>query len=330
MKRVITILAAAALTAACDRQPAVAPGPYTGDVDMTNVQTTRLLGVEVEEGHIAVVQSGDEVIATASQPTVLYVPSHAPVEVRQLTPEEFNRTGLEKDTYQLWQVVAFEDSRRGDYDYNDLVVHVKYESRRSNWYPDTQVVRVAVHPVALGSTKPIALGYDVYAGAQKVKTEMVASDCRKELFGGMEGMLNTLKRNFTCDRFVYKNSEQDPILCPKGQPISINWFIVVDGDVKLHALSTVHTASMIDPQNRPYGLVTTRTGYQYTQDGGVVGLDWFNYPKENVAIDEVYPDFGRWLRGEYAGSFQSMYRDDSQQSFDAAREGVYELSDPRI
>lgn len=330
MKRLVFFIAAAGMLAACKHDP-VEGIPQTGNLDMNNVVTTRTLSVPVETGRVAVVRSGGQVLATADSPAEVLVPKDAPIEIRQLTPEEFNLTGLEVNTSRLWQVIAFEDSRHGDYDYNDLVIHVKYESRKSNWYENTQVVRVAVHPVALGSTKTIALGYDVYAGTEKVKSEMVTQDCRATLFGGRTGMLNTLTKNFDCDYFVYKNSTDDPILCPAGRAVAVNWFIIVDGGVRLNALSTVYTTSLVNADNRPYGIVTTHTGYQYTQeDQGIVGLDWFNYPKENVSIDKVYPEFGRWLVGEYTGTFQSMYSDDKENSFNAAGLGVYVLASPVI
>ncbi len=330
MKRFLSLIAVAGVLAACGNDP-VERAPQTGNLDMNNVISTRTLSVPVETGHVAVVSCNEQVIATADRPTEVLVPKDAQIEIRQLTPEEFNLTGLEVNTSQLWQVIAFEDSRRGDYDYNDLVIHVKYESRKSNWYENTQVVRVAVQPVALGSTKLIALGYDVYAGAEKVKTEMVAQDCRETLFGGRTGMLNTLTKNFECDHFVYKNSTDDPILCPAGKAIAVNWFIIVDGGVRLNSISTTYTTDLVNADNRPYGIVSTHTGYRYTQEGqGVVGLDWFNYPKENVAIDNVYPEFARWLVGEYTGTFQSMYSDDKENSFDAAGSGVYVIPDPRI
>lgn len=328
MKNLLFILAAAGLFSAC-KQDAPAPAPEIGNIDIENVITARTLQVPVEEGCIAVVKSGEEVIATADASTEILVPKDMVVEIRQLTPDEFNLTGLETSTFQMWQVIAFEDSRRGDYDYNDLVVHVKYSSRKSNWYPNTQVVRVGLQPVALGSTKSIALGYDVYAGTECVKTTMVAKDCRAELFGGQAGMLNTYTRNFTCDHFVYKDDTNDPILCPAGKAISINWFIIVDGNVRLNALSTVYTTNLVNTDNRPYGIILTHTGYQYTQEGqGIVGFDWFNYPKETISIDEVYPEFGRWLTGTYTGTFRSMYTDDKENSFDAAGEGVYVIPDP--
>ena len=330
MKKILSLIAAAGVLAACEHDP-VSQAPQTGNLDMNNVVTTRTLSVPVDAGHVAVVSSGEEILATADAPTEVLVPKGALIEIRQLTPEEFNLTGLEVNTARLWQGIAFEDSRNGDCDYNDLVIHVKYESRKSNWYENTQVVRVAVQPVALGSTKVIALGYDVYAGTEKVKTEMVAQNCREGLFNGRTGMLNTLTKNFECDHFVYKNSEADPILCPAGKAIAVNWFILVDGGVRLNALSTVYTTDLVNVNNRPYGIVTTHTGYQYTQEGqGVVGLDWFNYPKENVSIDKVYPDFARWLVGEYIGTFQSMYFDDKENSFDTVGTGVYVIPNPTI
>ena len=70
--------------------------------------------------------------------------------------------------------------------------------------------------------------------------------------------------------------------------VRVEWYIQVDGDVELYALSTAYLNQSFDKQGRPYGLVITQTGSSYTEDGkGVVGLDWFNYPCENTPISEV-------------------------------------------
>ena len=44
---------------------------------------------------------------------------------------------------------AFEDSRKGDYDYNDLIIHVSWSIRENSY-------TIAVQPIALGSSKKIS------------------------------------------------------------------------------------------------------------------------------------------------------------------------------
>lgn len=308
-------------------------GP-TGDgdkIDLKNVVSTREYTIPIQQGKVSVVYAGDEIVAAADEPMTILLPkecvtraSSGTVRVEYLSEEDFNELGIGLGTMKLFQVVAFEDSRKGDYDYNDLVIHVRYDSRNSNWEKGKRVLAVGIHPVALGSTKKIALGYDVYYGDELVYSEMVTDDCRRNLFQGREGMLNTLTKNFEANgEYAYINKS---IFYPKGggKAVSVNWFIVVDGNTRLNAVSTVYTANMVDAGNRPYGIVVTNTGYHYNEPGiGIAGKDWFNYPLETVNIDQVYPDFGRWLKGEYTGTFSSMYRDDSKKSFDAVGQGVY-------
>ena len=84
-----------------------------------------------------------------------------------------------------WQVVAFEDSRKGDYDYNDLIIHVSWSIRENSY-------TIAVQPIALGSSKKIKLGFEKMDGnISSVDEVIVAEDCRKDLFEGKEGFINT-------------------------------------------------------------------------------------------------------------------------------------------
>ena len=89
---------------------------------------------------------------------------------------------------------------------------------------------------------------------------------------------------------------------------AVEWYIQVDGDVELYALSTAYLNQSFDKQGRPYGLVITQTGSSYTEDGkGVVGLDWFNYPCENTPISEVYPELWNGLTGSASYDFSEIY-----------------------
>lgn len=332
---IIIIMMGSASFISCNKT--VAPSGDGNKIDLKNVVSTREYTVPIQPGKISVVYAGGEIVAAADEPMTILLPkecvtrtSSGTVRVEYLSEEDFNELGIGLGTMKLFQVVAFEDSRKGDYDYNDLVIHVRYDSRNSNWEKDKRVLAVGIHPVALGSTKKIALGYDVYYGDELVYSEMVTYDCRRDLFQDREGMLNTLTKNFEANgEYAYINKS---IFYPKegGKAVSVNWFIVVDGNTRLNAVSAVYTANMVDADNRPYGIVVTNTGYHYNEPGvGIAGKDWFNYPLETVNIDQVYPDFGRWLKGEYTGTFSSMYRDDSKKSFDAVGQGVYIVSNTR-
>lgn len=64
-------------------------------------------------------------------------------------------------------MVCFEDSRSGDYDYNDLVIHVKYQWSGTRF-------GFGVHPIALGSTKEVRLGAVVYKGSTRIFKGLLA------------------------------------------------------------------------------------------------------------------------------------------------------------
>lgn len=75
-------------------------------------------------------------------------------------------------------MVCFEDSRSGDYDYNDLVIHVKYQWNGTRF-------GFGVHPIALGSTKEVRLGAVVYKGSTRIFKGLLApgnADARDPVF----------------------------------------------------------------------------------------------------------------------------------------------------
>lgn len=311
------LAALVALATGCDKEPSTAATP--AQVDFDNLVSTAEYAVPVQEGRITVVTNryGEE-IARTPVPITLLTAKGETLSVSYLSdvPEDENiiRTNL-------WQVIAFEDSRTGDYDYNDLVIHVKYEVVGTRFL-------VGIQPIALGSTKKIRLGCDVWQDGRAVKEGIiVAEDCRAKFFAGSEGrMVNTYSVEKEFCVFDYKPYYNSNIiaLADPTKPAYVNWFIEVDGDTRLYAVSAARPGGMFDAKARPYGLVFTSTGYSYTQAGqGTVGHDWFNYPREAVAIDTVYPLFGQWLRGEYTGTVQSMYDPSAEGAFDAIGEGLY-------
>ena len=95
--------------------------------------------------------------------------------------------GFAGNKAQLFQVVCFEDSRSGDYDYNDLVIHVKYQWNGTRF-------GFGVHPIALGSTKEVRLGAVVYKGSTRIFKGLLApgnADARTQYFQSQAGFINT-------------------------------------------------------------------------------------------------------------------------------------------
>lgn len=321
------------LTAACVKKNT--PGPDDESTRIENLLTTQEFAVKsIPEGMYAKVTnaaSGNTIAVLSAPATILLGKSTTP-SVSYVKTVDYNEN-VPIDATQLWQVIAFEDSRNGDYDYNDLVLHVKYQTRpASGNYGENQgnrALAIGIQPIALGSLKKIGLGCDIYQGDRLIKDGIIITDdCREKFFGGTAGMINTyseVKSEFCqFDYMPYYGSNLVYFNNADSDPLYVNWFIEVDGGTRLYAVSSKRSNQMLDPKERPYGIVFSDTGYSYTQGNEPVGKDWFNYPKESVSIDQVYPKFGAWLKGECSTeSFKEMYDPSAEGCFDAIGKNIY-------
>ena len=128
----ITILMLAFLAASCIEKSDVRPGSPV-DVDIDHYQMAGTYDVPVKEGCITVVKAYGVTLAEAESPMTIWVPRMTLTR----SDEGLTTTFVPRDEYpnfagnksQLFQVVCFEDSRRGDY--NDLVIHVLYQTGRT-------------------------------------------------------------------------------------------------------------------------------------------------------------------------------------------------------
>lgn len=257
------------------------------DKIIANCTTSEEFQVPVKEGYTTIVTCGEDTLAVANEPISILVPRGS-----KLQSKSGEATGIKIDfevlqnakTYsQYWQAVMFEDSRRVDYDYNDLIIHVKNTLEKNN-----TVQSISIQPIALGSEKTIALGYILADGSE----HMVTDDVRKDLFNGAEGYINTVNekepiryklteaRTHSFDKVAYKTA-------------TIAWFIEAEGE-RFYAISGdnkyLKYSDMITDDGLPYGLVIY---------GGVDGKanGTFIYPQEKIAIYKAYPDFNNWVMG---------------------------------
>ena len=66
----------------------------------------------------------------------------------------------------------FEDTQNGDYDYNDLIIHVKNTaSNHAYQHPSETWQTIEIQPIALGSTKTIKLGCILSDGSTHMISE---------------------------------------------------------------------------------------------------------------------------------------------------------------
>lgn len=256
------------------------------DKDVNDYPISELV-VTVTPNKASIVKLGTDTLAVLTQTRSIAVPKYSEITITEI---DNNNNNL-KEKYKLWETIAFEDSKVGDYDYNDLVIHVLIEQKNNN-------TQVSIHPIALGSTKNITLGLRVDG-----IDHYLSKDCRKDLFKNREGFINTyiFQDRIKYEKFAIKNSPLTKSTWGK----SLDWFIEVDNGLRLYAVSKNYPTS-----NRPYGLILIDINNPYKYGYYDCGLDWFDYPSEGIEIEEVYPDFSNKDR-----TFKEIYSN--------KREGYY-------
>ena len=275
------------LVSSCVKEGIDAPVPAPVP-DVSHFQTSEEFAVPVKDGYVTQVKLGGEIIAEAVSPMTILIPKSYETSRSSDGPQlvyvpisEYPNQVLENQA-RLYQVVCFEDSKAGDYDFNDLVIHVIYRTQGNRF-------GFGVQPVALGSTKSIKLGCAVYKGSTLLFKGLITpegKDCREQYFQGQPGFLNT--RGTIVNSESYKKSFLGSTIrnwkinqIPDQGAMHVEWYIEVDNGVELYALSTNYIDKSFDKNGMPYGLVMTNTGFQYIDKGQVCGFDWFNYPQES-------------------------------------------------
>lgn len=292
MKRIALFIILGLALTGCVKKPNPVPDPI-----ITNrLTTTEVFTVPIKDGYTTIVKLGSDTLCVATESTSILIPKNTSVVTKAggIDISYIEGTDPDAGTSQIWQSVGFEDSEVGDYDYNDLVIHCKYEIKTlSNTY---HRLGIGVHPIALGSTKTIALGCKVYINDVLLKDEMLSNDCRKDLFGSQENMINT---GFTAN--FHTNFFKDTISFNIGETknlseVKVVWFIKV-GNKYFYAVNDKY--EYLDAANRPYGIIVTNTGKTYYQDerNPEVGANWFPYPYESVNINQLYTGFDAWIDG---------------------------------
>lgn len=320
MKKIILFSCCVLLISSCvksidpvGQEPAPVP-------DLSHFQTTEEFSVPVQAGYVTQVKLGEETIAEAVSPMTILIPkstqtkaAEGPQLVYVPLSDYPNDVELENNT-KLYQVICFEDSKAADYDYNDLVIHILYKLRGNTF-------GFGVQPVALGSTKAIKLGCEVYKGKTLVFEGLITPEgmnCRQQYFKDQTGFLNTVGQTANSEEYkkgylgsTIRNWKINQI-ADQGA-MHVEWYIEVDNGVRLYALSAKYINQSFDKNGMPYGLVITSTGHVYEKnDGELCGFDWFNYPKESKSIKNVYPGIWEWLTTDASFNFfKDVYNSDT-------------------
>ncbi|MDD3108560.1 MAG: hypothetical protein PHV49_05040, partial [Alistipes sp.] len=293
------------LLSSCIKEPDNAVKPSdSGTNNVAHFLTTEEYSVPIRAGYVTIVKVGEDTVATASTPVTILLPTGtqqskaSDVELSYVPVEEFgNNIESAGNSYKLYQVVCFEDSKEGDYDYNDFVFHVKYQ-RKGNIYG------FGIQPIALGSTKAFELGCVVYKGQTQLFKGVITENgnsCRTQYFKDQQGFINT-SGNKTINQVIdgkvtcwhqYLGSTAhcwDVSKCADQGAFRVEWYLKLTDGSELYALSTQYVDQSFDKDHLPYGLVISETGYSYTEGNKVCGKDWFNYPLESVHSQNVYPE----------------------------------------
>lgn len=233
-----------------------------------------------EKGMISIVTYGTDTLAVLDTYANIIVP-------KDLTDEEKLRVSINEKplvdyrTYsQYWQAVAFEDTRIGDYDYNDLVIHVKNVCDRP-WNKDSIEQSIVIQPIALGGTLNISLGFILSDFTEHI----VSTNVRKDLFNDEIGFINT--DNITI-RYKLDKEVLHKYKLKKDATPWVAWFIEVGGKRQYAVSSELPNKvyDMLNTEGMPYGLVKYST---------------FAYPKESISMFMAYPDFSGWINGTKSG-----------------------------
>lgn len=258
-----------------------------------NCETFEDFKVPISEGKVTIVYIGSDTLAITSRPMTIKVPKNRNSVITRSGNENFgfkfideeneNYETLKKRTYSAyWQAVMFEDTRSGDYDYNDLVIHIK-NSINTPWGTNKALQTIELQPIALGSSKNIGLGCVLSDYSEHI----ISNNVRKDLFKDNNGFINTLDENepirFKLEKTSIINYELE---FNNDKTYWIAWFIEVDG-IRQYAISGDYEfkdySNTISKDLLPYGLVIA-------DDNGT-----FNYPKEKISVFDTYPTFKEWV-----------------------------------
>lgn len=257
-------------------------------VDIAALEPMADYEVPVKKGFTTVVSLGDQQLAVTRSPLTISVPAYALkgtraglIEVSYSDEDIFGEYGYAA----YWHYLAFEDTRTGDCDYNDVVLHCRIKSDVPWNYTGKENCKhvVSVQPVALGGTAKVGFGFLYRDSDGVVREYIVTDDIRRDIFFGDP----TFPINTDLSKPTKKVSNKLSTVfeCTTTQPtFPVAWFIQ-NGSDRLYAATTNFDADrkfgMINAEGMPYGIALT--------------TKWC-YPVEKCNVRKAYPDFDQWLR----------------------------------
>ena len=253
MSKILFGLVGIALISSCTR-----PGSlYNGGQRIANCVTSEPFEVPVQEGCATYVMYGQDTVAIVTQPMTIQIPKGMKVSTKGSTGDEIsieyevlNDTDAKIAYNKSWQAIMFEDTRSGDYDYNDLIIHVKHQTDLP-WAKEESLETIEIQPIALGSIKTIKLGCILSDGS----VHIISNDVRTDLFAGKQGFINTVNDN-TPIRYKLSPTNIKNYAIPRTEKKAawVAWFIEVDGKRMYAASSDIDykVYDMVNKENMPY------------------------------------------------------------------------------
>ena len=296
MKKVILAVASIALWASCIEDEK----DYSQIIEtrVANCETSQDFDVPIKEGYTTFVTYGEDTIAVANEPITIRIPRNTAVSTRAGDGINISydvlKEGVETTYAKTWQAVMFEDTQNGDYDYNDLIIHVQNTaSNHAYQHPDETWQSIKIQPIALGSIKTIKLGCILSDGSEHI----ISNDVRTDLFSGKQGFINTVDDNTPIRYRLSSTNIQNYAFAKTEQKAAwVAWFIEVDGKRMYAASSDIDykVYDMVNKENMPYGLAVAS------------GNGTFSYPQEKNSLFETYLGFSDWINGKASsiGSFE--------------------------
>lgn len=210
--------------------------------------------------------------------------------------------------------VAFEDSKEGDYDYNDVVLHLVITKNGSN-------VNIYTQPIAMGGIKTLKFGLDLYCTKNGTTTNQsftFTDDIRKDtkFFGSKDtesSFVNTYSDSKKYYRYPLTYSDMSTTITnwlnnngfsASSDQLGFIWWIQDGTGTKYYSMPTskINDSNTVwtDSKGYPYGIVFSGlyndTPYRNDKNDKC-GFDWFIYPLESTPIQTTYPNFDGWLKG---------------------------------
>ncbi len=251
-KNLLAVICASLLMSSCVNDSDMSPTDKETNPDKIttaeNLISTKDFEVPVVEGYITTVSYKGLLLARTSTPLTIKVPKQSIARGVDDLEIVYSEGQAAQSYSNLWQTVLFEDSKKGDFDYNDLIFHANYQITGNK-------MTISLHPIALGSTKDIKLGF-IWKQGGATGNVVVAENCRENLFGGMTDFINTYKYDKHFDSYAAVETIDLP---SASESVSIEWYIVVDKNVTIYAVNQSGN-NCLDGNFMPFGFALTTVG----------------------------------------------------------------------